>query len=227
MLKKIVSSLIAVFSRHLAKLDLTSCYWPGWFRRFLPRRTSPEGQSFRSHTESWRKEEPSWTSERRDEPDEDYENVRHSGVMQTPSAVAFMNIFQVCFCGGGKWSNSVCVSQLNIVTKNCYFYFIKAWASVHGFTGVSLSLSPQLQLPDSVYIETTETCLVEKYVLHFQSPAAAFLPSGGKDFYPATLTDFFFSFWLNEAVSIKIRTHLNKLLCQGEIVEIWIFFLAM
>lgn len=46
---------------------------------FLLRRTSPEGQSFRSHTvsESWRKDDQSRSSEGHDT-DEDYENVRQT-----------------------------------------------------------------------------------------------------------------------------------------------------
>lgn len=58
---------------------------------FLLRRASPEGQSFRSRqtetpSEAWGKADPSKHSEGQHASDEDYENVRESGVMWTPRA---------------------------------------------------------------------------------------------------------------------------------------------
>lgn len=61
-----------------------------------------------------------------------------------------------------------------------------------------MPLSLQIQLPDSVYMETTETCVVEMYDLHFQSPATVLLPSSGPDILSATLIDFYLSFGPNE-----------------------------
>lgn len=114
---------------------------------FLLRRTSPEGQSFRSHTvsESWRKDDQSRSGEGH-QPDEDYENVRQTvavvsccSVHTSPEVQLLKNIVQVCHAGCGKRgtvpATFVCLfSTLCQTTVFLFPFFADAWVSVDSST---------------------------------------------------------------------------------------------
>lgn len=81
-------------------------------------------------------------------------------------STTFKNIVQVCHSGCGKRGTvpATFVCLFSTLCQTTVFLFLFCWCLGQCSQFHLLCLSLQMQLPASVYIETTETSFVEKYV---------------------------------------------------------------